>query len=253
MKMKKIAAVWMSLCMAAGIAACGNASSTAPTTQGTEAESTQSGEDTRAQSTKAGDEQSTEAGSTQSKEDASTQSMETEDGQNAKADSSRASAEGGKTLVVYFSATGNTKDAAAYIAEATGGDTLELVPVESYSSDDLDWTDENSRVSYEHDNPEARAVSLEQDTVDGWETYDTIFIGYPIWWGIAAWPVDSFIAANDFTGKTVIPFCTSASSGLGDSGKLLAEAAGTGNWLEGIRFSSRVSQEEIQEWLEGLR
>lgn len=75
---------------------------------------------------------------------------------------------------------------------------------------------------------------------------------YAIWWGIAAWPVDGFIAANDFTGKTVIPFCTSASSGLGESGELLAEAAGTGNWLEGIRFSSNVSETDVQTWLEGL-
>ena len=75
---------------------------------------------------------------------------------------------------------------------------------------------------------------------------------YPIWWGIAAWPVDSFIAANDFAGKTVVPFATSASSGLGQSGELLAEAAGTGNWLEGRRFSSGVSEEDVQSWLEGL-
>ena len=158
----------------------------------------------------------------------------------------------GKTLVVYFSATGNTEEAANYIATATGADMFELVPMESYSSDDLDWTDDNSRVVYEHDNPDARAVELVESTVSDWESYDTIFIGYPIWWGIAAWPVDSFIAANDFTGKTVIPFCTSSSSGLGESGELLAEAAGTGDWLEGIRFSSSVSEEDVQTWLEGL-
>lgn len=76
--------------------------------------------------------------------------------------------------------------------------------------------------------------------------------GYPIWWGIAAWPVNGFIEANDFTGKTVIPFCTSSSSGLGESGELLAEAAGTGNWLEGQRFSSRPSEEDVQAWVDGL-
>ena len=75
---------------------------------------------------------------------------------------------------------------------------------------------------------------------------------YPIWWGIAAWPVDSFIAANDFTGKTVIPFCTSASSGLGESGELLEEVAGTGNWLEGMRFSSAVSESDVRTWLEDM-
>lgn len=158
----------------------------------------------------------------------------------------------GKTLVVYFSATGNTEEAANYIAAATGADMFELVPADPYSSDDLDWTDDSSRVVYEHDNPNARVVELVESTVSDWESYDTIFIGYPIWWGIAAWPVDSFIAANDFTGKTVIPFCTSSSSGLGESGELLAEAAGTGNWLEGMRFSSSVSQADVQTWVDGL-
>ena len=163
-----------------------------------------------------------------------------------------ATAEEGKTLVVYFSATGNTETAANYIAEATGADIFVLEPVEPYTSDDLRWTDENSRVVYEHDNPEARAVELVASTVENWDDYDTVFIGYPIWWGIAAWPVDTFVQANDFTGKTVIPFCTSASSGLGDSGELLAEMAGTGEWLEGMRFSSRVSEEDVQAWLDEL-
>lgn len=163
-----------------------------------------------------------------------------------------AEATGGKTLVVYYSATGNTEETANIIAQATNGDTFELEPAEAYSSADLNWRDDNSRVVYEHDNPEARKVALVADTVPDWETYDTVFIGYPIWWGIAAWPVDGFIEANDFTGKTVIPFCTSSSSGLGESGELLAELAGTGNWQEGIRFRSGASEESIQEWLERL-
>lgn len=157
-----------------------------------------------------------------------------------------------KTLVVYYSATGNTEEAAGYIAEATGGDLFELEPADPYTDDDLNYGDEDSRVVYEHDNPEARDVELVADTVDNWAEYDRVFIGYPIWWGIAAWPVDDFIEANDFTGKTVIPFCTSASSGLGQSGELLAEMAGAGNWLEGHRFSSGVSQADVQEWLDGL-
>lgn len=158
----------------------------------------------------------------------------------------------GKTLVVYYSATGNTEEAAGYIAEATGGDLFELEPADPYTDDDLNYGDEDSRVVYEHDNPEARDVELVADTVDNWAEYDRVFIGYLIWWGIAAWPVDDFIEANDFTGKTIIPFCTSASSGLGQSGELLAEMAGTGNWLEGHRFSSGVSQADVQEWLDGL-
>ena len=158
----------------------------------------------------------------------------------------------GNLLVVYFSATGNTEAAANYIAEATGGDLFELEPAEPYSQADLDWTDSDSRVVYEHDNPDDRAVALVADTVENWDQYDTVFIGYPIWWGIAAWPVDTFVAANDFTGKTVIPFCTSSSSDLGESGTLLAELAGTGEWLEGTRFSSRVTAEDVQAWLEEI-
>ncbi len=159
---------------------------------------------------------------------------------------------GKKVLVVYFSATGNTKEAAEYIASATGGDLFELVPVKPYSREDLNWNDENSRVVYEHEHPDDRDIALVNATVGNFGEYDTVFIGYPIWWGIAAWPVDGFIEANDFTGKTVIPFCTSASSGLGDSGKLLKEAAGTGNWLEGKRFSSGVSETEVAEWIQSL-
>ena len=105
---------------------------------------------------------------------------------------------------------------------------------------------------YEHDHPEARETELVKSTVDNWDEYDTVFIGYPIWWGIAAWPVDGFVKANDFTDKTVIPFCTSASSGLGDSGKLLAEMAGSGNWLEGQRFSSGASEQTVREWVDSL-
>lgn len=155
----------------------------------------------------------------------------------------------GKALVVYYSATGNTENVAKTIAAAANGDLFEIKPVEPYSDADLNWTDDNSRVVREHDNPDERDVALVNSTVDNWEEYDTVFIGYPIWWGIAAWPVDGFVKANDFTGKTVIPFCTSSSSGLGESGELLAEMAGTGDWQEGQRFRSGTMAEEITEWL----
>lgn len=158
----------------------------------------------------------------------------------------------GKILVVYYSASGHTEDVANTIAGATGADLFELEPAEPYSSADLNYSDDNSRVSQEHENEDMRDVELAAATVEDWDSYETVFIGYPIWWGIAAWPVDGFVEGNDFTGKTVIPFCTSASSGLGESGELLEEKAGTGNWLEGIRFSSEASEETVQEWVEGL-
>ena len=133
-----------------------------------------------------------------------------------------------------------------------GADLFEVVPSDPYTSDDLNWTNNDSRVSREHNDEGLRAVALENTDVDGWDDYDTVFIGYPIWWGIAAWPMSSFVAVNDFTGKTVIPFCTSTSSGIGQSGELLAELAGTGSWLDGQRFSRGNSEADIASWVNGL-
>ena len=157
-----------------------------------------------------------------------------------------------KTLVVYFSASGNTEKAAEMIAEQTGADLFRLEPVNAYSDADLDWNTDGSRVNLEHNDESLREIELKSTEVEDWEKYDTVFIGYPIWWGIAAWPVNSFVTANDFTGKTVIPFCTSASSGLGESAKLLAELTETGTWTDGVRFRSNVSESDISEWLSTL-
>ena len=95
-------------------------------------------------------------------------------------------------------------------------------------------------------------MALTSTAVESWERYDTVFVGYPIWWGGAAWPANGFVKANDFTGKTVIPFCTSASSALGQSGETLAQLAGTGNWQEGQRFPSAVTQQEVTDWVKSL-
>lgn len=158
----------------------------------------------------------------------------------------------GKTLVVYFSATGTTEGVAQAIADTVGADLFEVVPSDPYTSDDLNWTNNDSRVSREHNDEGLRAVALESTDVDGWDDYDTVFIGYPIWWGIAAWPMSSFVSANDFSGKNVVPFCTSLSSGIGQSGKLLAELAGTGSWLDGYRFSSSTTANDIAALAESL-
>lgn len=155
-------------------------------------------------------------------------------------------------LIVYFSAQGHTEAVAGYIARATGGDLFELVPADPYTAEDLRWTDENSRVVQEYENPELRDTELVSATVANWAEYDVVFIGYPIWWGIAAWPVNGFAEANDFMGKNVVPFCTSASSGLGDSGSLLADMAGEGNWLTGHRFRSSASENDVRDWLEDI-
>ena len=158
----------------------------------------------------------------------------------------------GKTLVVYYSASGNTRQVAETVAQAANADIFEVVPAQVYTSSDLDWTDRNSRVSREHDDESLRNVELTTTEVPDWDSYDTVFIGYPIWWGIAAWPMDTFVKANDFTGKTVIPFATSSSSGLGQSGTLLAAMANGGDWQQGQRFRSGASDSDVQKWVNGL-
>ena len=160
--------------------------------------------------------------------------------------------EEGSVLVAYFSATGNTERVANAIAAATGGDLFELTPVEPYTDADLNWTDEDSRVVYEYENPDQRDTELVTYAPDNWADYDVVFVGYPIWWYDAAWPVEGFVTENDFTGKTVIPFCTSSSSGIGESGERLAGLAGTGDWLEGERFRSRASDDDVQAWADSL-
>ncbi len=155
-------------------------------------------------------------------------------------------------LVVYFSATNNTEKVAGYIAEITDGATFELVPQTPYTAEDLSYSNGNSRVSKERNDPSLQNVPLVKSTPYDWEDYGTVFVGYPIWWGSAAWPVNGFIKANDFSGKTVIPFCTSASSGIGNSDVRLKEMAGTGDWKAGKRFSASATKAEVEEWIESL-
>ena len=160
---------------------------------------------------------------------------------------------GSKTLVVYYSAQNHTKAVAEKVAQNLNADIFEIEPEEKYSEEDLNWTNRNSRVSKEHDDESLRDIKLKKDTVDNWSDYDTVLIGYPIWWGIAAWPVDTFVKANDFNGKTVIPFCTSASSGLGQSGKLLEQETNGGDWKNGQRFNERPSDSTIKNWTDSIK
>lgn len=223
--MKKLTALLLSVVLVLSLAACGSANKPASST--TQPETSVP----------------TEQPATEPSESSSTAPAESEP---------ETQPETGKTLVVYYSASGNTERVAKDIAEAAGADLFEIVPTEVYTSDDLDWTNPDSRVSREHDDESLRDVPLTTTEVPDWDSYDTVFIGYPIWWGIAAWPVDTFVKNNDFTGKTVIPFATSSSSGMGQSGSLLADMAGTGEWQEGQRFSSGVSSDDVQSWVNGL-
>lgn len=225
--MKKIIAFALGFAMALTLAACGQ-----PGASASQPAASNPPEETGSAST-----------SPAETPDASTPQPEQTDAQDSEA---------GKTLVVYFSASGNTGRVAGYIADALDADRFELVPAQPYTSDDLSWTTEGSRVNREHDDESLRDVRLVENTVGNWDEYDTVFIGYPIWWGIAAWPVNDFVKSNDFTGKTVIPFCTSSSSGLGQSGELLADMAGTGDWQTGTRFASSASEADVAEWVSSL-
>ena len=158
----------------------------------------------------------------------------------------------GRTLVACYSATGHTAAVAGYIADATGADLFLLQPVDPYTDEELDYNDSGSRVSQEHADPSLQTVELEAVTPEGWADYDTVFVGYPIWWGRVGWPVNGFVTGNDFSGKRVIPFCTSASSGLGSSAENLAQLAGSGDWQEGMRFSASASESDVAEWLAGF-
>lgn len=150
-----------------------------------------------------------------------------------------------KMLIVYYSATGNTKDVADRIASNLNADLFEITPKNVYTSDDLDWTNSDSRVSKEHDDEKLRDIELVTSTVKDWSKYDTVIIGYPIWWGEAAWPVNNFIKNNNFNHKDIYTFCTSESSSVGETFTLLQEMAQSGNWVAGIRFSEEPSDAEI--------
>ena len=155
-------------------------------------------------------------------------------------------------LVVYYSATGNTERVAELVADELGADTFELLPVEPYSDDDLNWMDGSSRVSGEHSDQSLRDIELESTEVPNWDAYETVLVGYPIWYGDAAWVLNTFVKGNDFTGKTVVPFCTSTNAGIGRSGSNLAAMAGTGDWQEGIRFPEQEDESVIRSWASGL-
>lgn len=168
------------------------------------------------------------------------------------ATSSGSSSADSKVLVAYFSATGNTRAVAERLAEDLSADIFEVVPQEPYTEDDLNFNNDNSRVSQEHENEDQRDTPLTQTTPDGFEDYDVVLVGYPIWWAQAAWPINRFVSDNDFTDKRVITFCTSQASGIGNTTSELEELAGTGNWEEGQRFPEEPEQSDIDDWAASL-
>ncbi len=220
-RMLRVTALLMMAVFLLSLAACGSKTNTAET----QAQPTQNA---TAAETKAADAQNaTTAGSA----DSATEGV----------------SNGNKTLVVYFSATGTTKGVAQMIANAAGADTYEILAAQPYTEADLNWNDKSSRSTTEQNDKSARPeIGSEKLNLD---SYSTIYIGYPIWWGEEPRIMDTLVESYDFTGKTMIPFCTSGGSGIGSSGKNLEQNAGTGKWLEGERLSA---DSDIAAWIKGL-
>ena len=224
MNKKKIIALVGAACLAIGLAACGNGT--------TQADG--------------------QTGATEKKQ--ADASVDANAGASIEGPASGKNA-GQHVAVIYFSEPegsdmnalqGSTQYIGQVIADKTGADVFRIMPDEAYP------TDHKALVAKAKLELMREIRPAIQDTFGDLSQYDTIFLGYPIWWGIAAWPVDTFVKHNDFSGKTVIPFATSASSGLGDSGRQLQQMAGTGNWLEGKRFPSNVSESTVQQWVQSL-
>lgn len=218
--MKKSAAILLALLMTISLAACG----------GTDQSSERTGQDTEQN-------ENNSSGETSAQKDTAD-------------DPESAGTDGEKTLVAYFSATNTTEGVAEQIADGVGADLYEIVPEEPYTDADLDYNDDNSRTTIEMNDPSARpAIS---GSVENMDEYGIIFLGYPIWWGEAPRIMSTFMESYDFSGKTIVPFCTSGGSGIGSSAEKLAELTDGAQWVEGERFSGSASRDEIIEWVNGL-
>lgn len=218
--MKKAIVILLSLTMILGLTACGNSASKTkqPSTEDTFVES----------------KADTESAETST-------NMENTDNQDAQEH---------KILVAYFSETGTTKGVAEHIANGLNADIYEIVPEEAYTDADLDYNDNNSRTTIEMNDPDARpAIS---GSVENMEQYDIIFVGYPIWWGEAPRIVSTFMESYDFSGKTIVPFCTSGGSGIGSSASNLERLTSGATWLDGRRLNGSDSQDTVMEWVNSL-
>ena len=153
-----------------------------------------------------------------------------------------------RILVAVFSASGVTKAVGEEIARVAGGDFFEIVPKEIYTSDDLNWMNKRSRSSVEMNDPAARPEIAGR--VADMASYDTVIVGFPIWWGIAPRIIETFLESYDFSGKTILPFCTSGGSGVGRSDTALHKnISGDVKWARGVQFN-RPSEKEIRRWLD---
>lgn len=156
-----------------------------------------------------------------------------------------------KTLIAYFSASGQTEKLARTIADVVNGDLFEIMPEQPYTKADLNWTDRNSRSSVEMKDPNSRPAIT--NTVAGMNAYDTVFVGFPIWWYVAPTIINTFLESYDFSGKTVIPFATSGGSGMGNTESILMKCCSAKTkWKPGRKMSSRESSASVRTWVESL-
>ena len=230
--MKKLTAFLLTIFMTASLVACGGSNQ--------EAEA-----DTTEQEVAAVEEIAEETTEEPAEPEADTEETEVSE------EPAEASDQGsGRVLVAYFSATHTTEGVAEKIAEGLQADLYEIVPEEPYTEDDLNYNDNNSRSTLEMNDASARpAIS---GSVENMDQYDVVFLGYPIWWGEAPRIIDTFVESYDFSGKTIIPFCTSGGSGMGSSATDLEQLTSGAEWLEGQRLSKNDSQDDIMKWVNSL-
>lgn len=227
--MKKITTLLLAMTMLFSLASCGSNNSA----------------ETSAESTAVGTENSSSEESVSEKE--TTESAEAQSDNNK---TTSTETDNTRVLVAYFSATGTTKGVAQEMASALSADLYEIVPEEPYTDDDLNYNDDNSRSTIEMNDASARPEI--SGSVENMNQYDIVFLGYPIWWYDAPRIISTFVESYDFSGKTIVPFCTSGGSGIGSSGANLEKLTNGATWLSGERFSGSTSHAEIVDWLNGL-
>ncbi len=231
--MKKIIAIFLSMLMLLGLAACGNSAGRTEqsSTEGNSVKST-TNDDTITENSTTGDVESTDVAEAQPEE---TETLKTQ---------------ATRVLVAYFSATNTTEGVAEHIANGLNAELYEIVPENPYTDADLNYNDNNSRTTIEMKDSNARpAIS---GSVENMEQYDIVFIGYPIWWGEAPRIVSTFMESYDFSGKIIVPFCTSGGSGMGSSAANLEQLTSGARWLSGRRLNGRDSQDTVMEWVNSL-
>jgi len=159
---------------------------------------------------------------------------------------SKGATDGGKILVAYFSATGNTKAVAEKLADATGADLFEITPEQLYTDEDLNWQNDQSRSSIEMASRYSRPAIASK--IENIAQYNVVFVGFPIWWGREPSIIDTFMESYDFAGKIIVPFATSGTSGIGDSGANIQSLVPNAHVRDGERFPFAVSVSELKTW-----